>query len=64
MRCCGLEWSALGQGQVDSSCECGNEYSGSIKQLAASRVVLCSIDLVSYPVSSLTSSKFSPRLLE
>jgi hypothetical protein len=29
--CCGLDWSGSGQVQVESSCECGNEPSGSIK---------------------------------
>jgi hypothetical protein len=28
---CGLEWSSLGKGQVESSCECDYEPSGSIK---------------------------------
>jgi hypothetical protein len=27
----GLDWRGSGQGQVESSCECGNESSGSIK---------------------------------
>ena len=27
---CGVEWTGLGQGQLAGSCECGNEYSGSI----------------------------------
>jgi hypothetical protein len=28
---CGLDWSGSGQGQVESSCEHGNEFSGSVK---------------------------------
>jgi hypothetical protein len=31
MMLCGLDWSGSEQGQVESSCECGNELSGSIK---------------------------------
>jgi hypothetical protein len=29
--CCGLDWSDSGQGQMESSCDSGNEPSGSIK---------------------------------
>jgi hypothetical protein len=28
---CGLNWSGSGYGQVESSCECGYETSGSMK---------------------------------
>jgi hypothetical protein len=28
---CRLDWSSSGQGQVEGSCECGYETSGSIK---------------------------------
>jgi hypothetical protein len=28
---CGLDWSVSGQGQVEGSCERGNEPSGSLK---------------------------------
>jgi hypothetical protein len=31
MQWCGLGWSESGQGQMEISCECGNELSGSIK---------------------------------
>jgi hypothetical protein len=31
MEWCGLDWSGSGQGQVESSCECSDEPSGSIK---------------------------------
>jgi hypothetical protein len=31
MGLCGLHWSDSGWGQVEGSCECGNEPSGSIK---------------------------------
>ena len=30
MYVCGLDWAGLGQGQLVVSCECGNEYSGSL----------------------------------
>jgi hypothetical protein len=35
---CGLDWSGSGEGQVESSCECGNEPRGSIKMLGIYRV--------------------------
>jgi hypothetical protein len=38
MRCCGLDWSGLRQGQVESSCECSNEPSDFIKCWEVSRV--------------------------
>jgi hypothetical protein len=48
--------SGRGEGQVESSCECGNEPSGSIKcceknrvasHLLASRMVLSCVDVIS-----------------
>jgi hypothetical protein len=54
---CELDSSDSGLGQVESSCEFGNEPSGSIKwrgtievaaQLVTSQVELSSIELVSY----------------
>jgi hypothetical protein len=36
MEWCGLDWSGSGLGQVEGSCEGGNEPSGSIKCLGSS----------------------------
>jgi hypothetical protein len=36
---CGLDWSSSGKGQVQSSCECGYEPSGSIKCWEANKCI-------------------------
>jgi hypothetical protein len=59
--CCGLDWYGPGYVEMESSCELANELSGFIKmlriyrvaaELAASRVVLSSTELVSYYIQS------------
>jgi hypothetical protein len=67
---CGLDWSGSGWGQVESSCECGNESSGSIKtgNLSSGNTtgdLLCraqhqGVSLVSYVFSTVRPSKPPP----